>query len=294
MKLVIRCAAVVGVSIAGLLGTFVSGPRASVVNVAAEAGDAAVKQLDHEFVQAAARRDAGTTGKFLDEEFSWTSGDGKTLTRADVLGAMPTPAMGDESGTKLEHRDYGEIVAILSAREQIHVLRVWGKRGANWRLLVYHEVSQAQQANVSPGTGVKECENPCKTVPFQPRNESEKGVIESWQALETGVTTHDAPAWSAHVDDEFVTVSSSSDHPVFKADRIATLNLQKQTGYGSAPAPLVSAQMFDFGNTIVMTCLHQPYKGKPVHVSRVWIKRHGAWLMAISFQTTVQSGEAKS
>ena len=118
-------------------------------------------------------------------------------------------------------------------------------------------------------------------------------MIAAWQALETGVTNHDASAWSPHVDDSFVTVSSSSDHPVFKADRIATLNLQKQTGYPSAPAPLVSAQMFDFGNTIVMTCLHQPYKGKPVHVSRVWLKRNGQWVMAISFQTTIQGEPAK-
>jgi len=41
-------------------------------------------------------------------------------------------------------------------------------------------------------------------------------------------------------------LGSSNDHPLSKADRIATLNLQKQTGFGSAPAPLVSAQMFDF------------------------------------------------
>jgi hypothetical protein len=225
---------------------------------AAQNGDTAVSQTDHAFVLALAKKDSAS----LD--------------------------------AKLEHRDYGQVVAILSAREKIHVLRVWVKRANNWRLLDYHEVSQAEQAQTSPGTGVKDCENPCKTVPFHPRNESEQAVIESWQALETGVTTHNADLWSDHVDDEFVTVSSSSDHPVFKSDRIATLNLQKQTGYGSAPAPLVSAQMFDFGNTIVMTCLHQPFKGKPVHVSRVWVKRKGKWLMAISFQTTVQEGAAKS
>jgi hypothetical protein len=51
--------------------------------------------------------------------------------------------------------------------------------------------------------------------------------------------------------------------------RIATLNLQKQTGFPSAPAPLVSAQMFDFGDAIVMTSQHHPYTGKPVRVSRL-------------------------
>jgi hypothetical protein len=86
---------------------------------------------------------------------------------------------------------------------------------------------------------------------------------------------------------------SANDHPLTKADRIATLNLQKQTGHGSAPAPLVSAQMFDFGDAIVMTCLHQPYTGKPIHVSRLWIKRDGHWIMSISYQTTIQDAPVK-
>jgi hypothetical protein len=259
----------------------------------AEGGDNAVASADHAFVQAVAKQDSEELGKWLDAEFSWTNAEGKTITRAEVLKSVPTSPMGDESTAKIEHRDYGQVVAILSAREKNHMLRVWVKRGTNWRLLVYHEVSQAETAQSSSGTGVAECQNPCKSVPFQPKNEAEQAVIAAWQALETGVTNHDASAWSPHVDDSFVTVSSSSDHPVFKADRIATLNLQKQTGYPSAPAPLVSAQMFDFGNTIVMTCLHQPYKGKPVHVSRVWLKRNGQWVMAISYQTTIQAEPAK-
>ncbi len=89
-------------------------------------------------------------------------------------------------------------------------------------------------------------------------------------------------------------LGSSNDHPLAKADRIATLNLQKQTGFASAPAPLVSAQMFDFGDAVVMTCHHQPYTGKPVHVSRLWIKRNGQWVMSISYQTTMQAAPAKS
>ena len=68
---------------------------------------------------------------------------------------------------------------------------------------------------------------------------------------------------------------------------MATLDKQKVSGVGSAPAPLVSAKMFDFGDAVVMACLHQPYTGKPVHVSRLWIKREGNWVMAISYQTTI-------
>jgi hypothetical protein len=271
----------------------VYGATKAASGAAREGGDSVASQADHAFVQAAAKQDSGEVGKFLDADFTWTNAAGKTISHGEVVSSVPTSPMGDENAAKTEHRDYGQVVAIMSAREKIHVLRVWVKRGTNWRLLVYHEVSQAETAQSASGTGVAECQNPCKTVPFQPKNESEQAVITSWQALETGVTNHDASAWSPHVDDSFVTISSSSDHPVFKADRIATLNLQKQTGYPSAPAPLVSAQMFDFGNTIVMTCLHQPYHGKPVHVTRVWLKRNGQWVMAISFQTTIQGEPAK-
>jgi hypothetical protein len=44
---------------------------------------------------------------------------------------------------------------------------------------------------------------------------------------------------------------------------------------------------------MVMTCLHQPYHGKPIHVTRVWLNRNGQWVMAISFQTTIQAEPAK-
>jgi len=43
-----------------------------------------------------------------------------------------------------------------------------------------------------------------------------------------------------------------------------------------------------------MKCLHQPFTGKPIHVTRVWVKRGGKWVMAISYQTTIQAAAAKS
>ena len=51
--------------------------------------------------------------------------------------------------------------------------------------------------------------------------------------------------------------------------------------------------MYDYGDAIVMICLHQPPTGKPIHVTRVWIKRAGAWQMAISYQTIIQAAAAK-
>ena len=272
---------------AGLLLTF------SCRKMAASDGDAAVIQMDRAFVQAVAKADSAALRKMLDAEFTWTDADGKTLTREEVLRAVPKDALGDESGAELSERTYGQVGAVNVGSGKIHILRMWVQRPGGWKLLVYHELKQLEQPSTSAGSGVTDCENPCKMVPFRPANEAEQAIIASWQALETGVTAHDAEAWAPHVAEEFVQISSNSDHVISKAGRIETLNKQKASGAGSAPAPLVSAKMFDFGDAVIMACLHQPYSGKPIHVSRLWIKRDGKWIMSISYQTTIQAGTAK-
>jgi hypothetical protein len=253
---------------------------------AVDAGQA-VLEADHAFVQAARKADTATLTRLLDQDFTWCDSSGKISSLAEVLHSVPKDSLGDETGAEVKQLTYGEVGAIMAGRDKVHILRMWVKRAAGWRLLVYHEVHLSDHPPAEGGTGVKECENPCNSVPYQPKNEAERAVILSWQALETGVTDHDAAAWSPHIAEEFVMLNSNNDHPFGKADRIAVLNKQKQTGVASAPSPLVSAQMFDFGDAIVMTCLHKTHTGKSVHVSRLWVDRDGHWVMAISYQTAI-------
>jgi hypothetical protein len=275
-----------GVLFGGLLAVPSSSP------LAAAGDDEAVLQADRALVQAIVKADKAAVGKLLDADFTWTDSAGKTQSRAEVLLALPAAALGAESGVETKERTYGQVGTVIASHGKAYVLRVWVKRGAGWRALVYHEIKLAEQPPTAGGSGVKECENPCKTVPYEPKNDAERGVFASWQALETAVTAHDAEAWAPHIADEFAMLNSNNDHALTKADRIAALNKQKQTGLGSAPSPLVSARMFDFPDTVVMTCQHQPYRGKPAHVTRVWIKRDGKWVMAISYQTTIQAAPA--
>jgi hypothetical protein len=256
--------------------------------------DQPVLRADHALVQDLANGDNAKLTSLLDENFTWCDSNGKTLSGAEVLRALPKDSLGDESGVDVTERTYGQVAAVSASRGKVHVLRLLVQRPSGWRLLVYHEVSQLDQPSTSAGTGVNDCENPCKSVPFRPANDAEQAIIASWQALETAVTAHESAGWAPHIADEFVQISSNSDHPITKSGRMATLDKQKQLGLGSAPSPLVSATMFDFGDSVVMTCLHQPYTGKPVHVSRLWIKRDGQWVMVISYQTTVQAGAAKA
>jgi hypothetical protein len=287
-----RCFAKYALPMLIALGSALLAPRLDLLAAAGE--DQAALQADREFVRAAAKGDQEAVGKLLDAEFTWTDSQGKTYTKSEALTELPQLAVSGDSGANVEHRTHGQVVAVMASRGKAYALRVWVKRPSGWRALVYHEVTLREQPAAPAESGVKECENPCKSIPYKPKNEAEQAIVASWQALETGVNTHDSAAWSPHVADEFVMLGSNNDHPLSKTDRMATLDLQKQTGANSTPAPLVSAEMFDFGDAVVMKCLHQPFTGKPIHVTRVWVKRGGKWVMAISYQTTIQAAAAKS
>ena len=69
----------------------------------------------------------------------------KTQSRAEILKSVPKPALGEESGARVEQRTYGQVGAVMSSREKVHVLRIWVKRAAGWRALVYHEVVPLSQ-----------------------------------------------------------------------------------------------------------------------------------------------------
>jgi hypothetical protein len=243
-------------------------------------------QPDHDLVQAVARRDIGAVGQLLDADFTWTDSRGQTFTRMQILEKLPDPALGDESQAQGQERVNGQIVIHRAARGKTYVLRVWVRRPAGWRALVYQEVSQL---GVSPPgePGAQDCENPCKTVPFNPKNEDEREIILAYQEVERAVAAHDSAAWGAHIADEFFAVTSNSDRPLDKPSRMAGLDQQKQAGI--APFPLVSARMFEFGDTMVMTSRQSPDHGKALHVTRVWIKRKGKWLELLSYQTTIQA-----
>jgi hypothetical protein len=281
-SLLIRVVATAAIG-AGSLAAIISRP------VSAAGAQQTALQADHAFMQAAGKSDTAAMEALLDPELLWTDAEGRTQDRAQVL-AHPPVSMPDDAGSK--SYTYGEVVTVRTDSGKQHVLRVWVKRPAGWRLLVYHEVKQAETASGgTPAPPVKECVNPCKEVPYQPKNDAEAGVITSWQALETAVTAGDAQAWAQHFADEFVVISSGATDPVTKEGRMAILNSQKQAGTNGAPGGLAPdhTRMFTIGDTVVMNCQSLPHRGKPAHITRVWIKRAGMWRMTASFQTTIQA-----
>ncbi|MBZ5697043.1 MAG: nuclear transport factor 2 family protein [Acidobacteriia bacterium] len=292
MKRLLASVFAIGIACAGAVAALTAGP------VAAPDDMEAVREADRAFEQAVGIADKkiakAAVGKFLDAEFTWTDAAGKTSARAQVLrsfdaGKGPEFATGGESARVREYT-YGQVAVVQKDAGKVHILRVWVKRPAGWRALVYQEVKSLDAPpTFAPGAG-RACENPCKSVPYHPKNETEKAVIASYLGLESAAVAHNASDFGTHVADEFAAASSNSDVLLDKAERMAGLEREKMAGV--SPTPLVSARMFDFGDAVVMLSLHQPDRGKPLHITRVWIARDGKWVETLSYQTAIQEAPA--
>jgi Domain of unknown function (DUF4440) len=279
---VLVCAGIV----AGLAG------GAGVRPAAAAGDDSAVLQADQAFVAAIRTGDKPALGTLLDADFSWTDVDGRTLTRAEALQELPKPLTNGGGSAPITTHVYGDVALVRTDDGLPHVLRVWVRRPAGWKAMVYQEVrSLAAPPTVTPGTG-KDCENPCRNVLYQPKNEAERGVIASYMGLETASVRHDAPHWGPHVAEEFVAASSYSNKLLTKPERMA--DLAKSQMAGLAPTPVVTMRLVDFGDTVVMLSKQQPDKGKPLHITRVWTKRDGNWVIVVAFQTAIQAESGRS
>jgi hypothetical protein len=250
--------------------------------------EAAMLQADGAFVQALATADKPALEKLLDADFTWTGFDGKISMKAEVLQNIPLELNhGHQQPAALKQYTYGELGDVQANVGRIHILRVWVKRPGGWKAIVYQEVlSLEAPPSFTPGAG-RHCENPCKTVPYQPKNDTEQQVITAYSKLETAAMAHNSAVFATLVADEFVAASSNSNKLYDKRGRMEDFD-RAQSG-GVAPTPLVSGRMFDFKDAVLMTSEHQPDLGKPLHVTRIWIKRNRSWMETLSYQTSVSA-----
>ena len=248
-------------------------------------------QADSSFAASAAKGDAAAVGKLLDSDFSWTDAAGKTFTRAEVLASVPKPSIADATTAQRRHRNYADVELIQARGGRANILRIWVKRPAGWRLLAYQEATLTSGTPTPiPGTA-ETCDNPCKSLPYKPKNETERQVLAGYMALQTATVYHNSADWGKYVADEFSAASSNSNKVLDKQGRMADLERSKMAGY--APMPVEKLQLFDFAEAVVLESQHQPLSGKPVHITRLWIKRGGKWLEAVSYQTRIEAAPAK-
>jgi hypothetical protein len=247
-------------------------------------GPVSAADADRAFVADLNEGDALSGADLLDDDVTWTSSAGRTLTKAELSNMFPTPAIANERAAEAHAFDYGRVHVVRVDRDRVHALRVWVQRPAGWRLLLYQEVVSLEAAPASAPPGIdRECVNPCKSIPYRPETINERGVIAAYQALETAAHGADVNNWGRYVADEFVVVSSNSDRVLTKQARLD--GLRKAAYGGVSPSALVSAELFDFDNAVVMRALHQPETGNPLQIARVWINRNGQWMSVLSYQT---------
>ncbi len=218
--------------------------------------------------------------RLLDNDLTWVDANGRVFDKSEVAEQCPAPPL---KGGELDVHRYGPLATVRAESGKQHVLRIWVEREDGWKLIVCHEVSE-EGAHAPQGPGRKEHDNPCFTLPYTPRDAHERDCLAAWQRLERAVMRHDPDEWARHVADEFVVVGAARRHS--KADRYKLIEEQRHTDATSAPSPLVSARLDRFDEAMLMRCEHQPFHGKAVRVSRLFVRRGGLWQMAVSFQTT--------
>jgi len=246
---------------------------------------AAVLQSDLAFVQAFQQRNAVGVETLLSPDFTWIDSAGKRLARADVPTVLPAIA---NTEVNPELRDYGNAAVVRANKGKVNVLRVWVKTPDGWKILLYQEVTQVEKSEPvnSPLSG--DCLNPCREIPFHPATPSEKAAIASWQGVMKALADNDVNAYTPLIADEFTATDTFHDRPYNKADRLAQIEKQKESGKHSAPPELVSAEMFDLGETVLMIAREQRKGAKPYFNSRLWVLRDSRWQMVFSFNTRIE------
>ena len=225
--------------------------------------------------------------ELLDKDFIWIDSNGKSLIKPEILKNFPALANPD---AELQEHTYGRSAVVRANRGRVQVMRVWARRASGWRLMLYQEVTLVVKSEppVADGAGMSDCENPCKDIPFHPETPSEKEVIASWQGVMRAMALKDAGAYAPLIAEEFLATDTHHDRAYSKADRIEQINKQKQSGVQSVPPPLVSARMFDFGDTVMMIAREQRANAKAYFNTRMWVKREGRWQMLFSFNTRIE------
>ncbi|MBZ5527283.1 MAG: nuclear transport factor 2 family protein [Acidobacteriia bacterium] len=268
--------------------TFLAAPSSRPAQAAPS--EQALLQADQSLLQSLDKADKPALDRLLDPQFSWIDSEGKSLTRAEVLQNPSKPTNGDVAP---QQRTYGTSAVVRANRGKLQVLRIWAQRAAGWQAVLYQEVtlsgsgptqSPAPAARPSPSP----CDNPCKTIPFQPETQNEREAIVSWQSVMAAMASNDSAAYSPLIAEEFTATDTHHDVPYTKSDRLAQIQKQKQSGETSAPPALLSARMFDFGESVLMIAREQRPGAKPYFNSRMWVRRDARWQMLFSFNTRIQ------
>jgi hypothetical protein len=252
----------------------------------------ALVQADHALAEALRKADQAAADKLLDEQFEWTDMNGKTAARAESLRNLAALAQDGEEDTGVKTHSYGELGIVFGFHHGARFARIWVKRSAGWKALVFLDTPKPSQASPAvAGGNAGDCNNPCTSLPYAPTTATDQAVIAEWQKTKMDEWHPDAADWATHVADEFLIINDRAERN--KEQRVALARKWQDAGISMPGDPVLSMSMSDFGNTVLMISRHAPYRGgKPYYNARVFVHRDGHWLIAWSQQTTIQDAPA--
>jgi len=278
---------------------------AAPVPAATLADDQAVDAANRAFEKAVAQ-DPVALEMQTDSSFSWVDATGTFQSRREILdsfslGTAPQLlVLTTAVGVQLTTRVYGQLAFVQVHAGRSYSLRIFAKRNDGWRAVHVIELTQPPQgAAPASATGaavpseegvITECVNPCKLVPFRPVTPAAKAAFADWREMELGSLARNMDLWGRHVLEDVIIVDSGGNGTISKAQRIANTLRQKQAGVRTNEVPPVLwAHAYDFGGTVLLLMLQQPYKGQPYYGTRIYVNRDGRYQMALSYHTAIAS-----
>jgi hypothetical protein len=291
---------VAGVFMIGAICLATWAPKEAITLADDSAGTADVSQADTALQLALKKKDAKAVGAMLDQQFTWTTESGQTLTSAQFLkDATAGTAVGDTEYNNVKTRDYGKLAVVTGVGKRTghsgtFFARVWVKRSDGWLLFTHQDTPilekkpsiKTASAAAKGGAAESDCENPCKTVPYEPKTASQKEVLKAYQTVEASVVGHDAKTWAYYVADEFVGIGRQyTGIPDEKALRVGQIGI----AYNRVSIPkMLHGEAFVFGDAAIIIADHQPVGEQPYHVIRVWVNRDGRWQLFHRQETTIK------
>jgi hypothetical protein len=269
------------------------------------ADDQAVEAADRAFEKAVAK-DPVALEMQTDPAFTWIDFTGTLQSRQEILDAFGAGAapqllvLTTAVGVQLTTRIFGQLAFVQVHAGRSYSLRIFAKHSDGWRAVHVIELTQPPQGEApASATGaavpseegvITDCINPCKVVPFKPGTPAAKAAFADWREMELGSLARNMDLWGRHVLDDVIIVDSGGNGTISKAQRIANTLKQKQAGVRTNEVPPVLwARAFEFGDTVLLLMIQQPYKGQPYYGTRIYVNRDGRYQMAVSYHTSIAS-----
>jgi Domain of unknown function (DUF4440) len=244
--------------------------------------------------------DRSAVRRFLSLQFTFVDATGKIHQRRDVLADLKGMAAASAGDAKVQN--YGLLSVVSGHRtaatgRDVFFIDIWVRQKRAWRALLMQDVVLAAEDSPAPlpaaGTEARaapyECKNPCQAIPYRVRSAAEQDIVNTYQAIVKAAAAHDRAEWGKRVADQFV-LYRGGHPPVSKTARLDTIGGEKDAARAETIGEVGAMRLSVYGDAAAMIASETApgNAGAPYRATRVFVRRDGQWLMALSAHTDVE------